>query len=336
MTNSSSTNGSKRAQVVTVTGAAGQIAYSLLFRIAAGEIYGEGTPISLRLLEIPAAVGTAEGVAMELEDAAFPALHSVEVTSDATSAFDGANAAFLVGAKPRGAGMERADLLTANGAIFRTQGQAINAGAAEDIRVLVVGNPANTNAFIAASHAPDVPSDRFTALMRLDHNRALSQLGAKLSVPTAALDGMVVWGNHSLSQFPDTTFVTANGTPVSPDLDTAWIENDFIPRVAARGGEIIKVRGSSSAASAASAAIDHMRDWAQGTPTDSWTTVAMVSRGDYGIPEGLVCGQPARSIGGQLEVVEGLDISPWQRERIDASVAELISEREAVSSLGLL
>ena len=336
MTAQNTNTGRANAQVVTVTGAAGQIAYSLLFRIAAGEIYGAGTPIALRLLEIPAAVGTAEGVAMELEDAAFPALESVEVTSDATIAFDGANAAFLVGAKPRGAGMERADLLTANGAIFRTQGQAINAGAADDVRVLVVGNPANTNAFIAASHAPEVPADRFTALMRLDHNRALSQLGSKLAVPTDSLDGMVVWGNHSLTQFPDTTYVTANGAPVSDDLDTKWIEDEFIPRVAGRGGEIIKVRGSSSAASAASAAIDHMRDWVQGTAGTSWTTVAMASRGDYGIPQGLVCGQPARSVDGQLEVVSGLDVSPWQRERIDASVAELISEREAVSSLGLV
>ena len=327
------------AHVVTVTGAAGQIAYSLLFRIAAGEIFGPRVPIGLRLLEIPSAVGVAEGVAMELEDAAFPALEWVSVTSDATEAFDGANAAFLVGAKPRGAGMERADLLTANGAIFRTQGQAINAGAADDIRVLVVGNPANTNAFIAANHAPDVPSDRFTALMRLDHNRALSQLGHKLSVPTTALGGMVVWGNHSLSQFPDTTYLTVDGKPVSGDLDTRWIEDDFIPRVAGRGGEIIKVRGSSSAASAASAAVDHMRDWVQGGPEgndESWTTVAMVSRGDYGIPEGLVCGQPVRSVGGKLEVVSDLEISPWQRHRIDASVAELISEREAVASLGLL
>lgn len=327
------------AHVVTVTGAAGQIAYSLLFRIAAGEIFGPRVPIRLRLLEIPSAVGVAEGVAMELEDAAFPALESVSVTSDASEAFDRANIAFLVGAKPRGPGMERADLLTANGAIFRTQGQAINAGAADDIRVLVVGNPANTNAFIAANHAPDVPADRFTALMRLDHNRALSQLGDKLSVPTTALDGMVVWGNHSLSQFPDTTYLTVDGNPVSGDLDTRWIEDEFIPRVAGRGGEIIKVRGSSSAASAASAAVDHMRDWVQGGESgsrDIWTTVAMVSRGDYGIPEGLVCGQPVRSVGGQLEVVPNLEISPWQRQRIDASVAELISEREAVASLGLL
>lgn len=327
------------AHVVTVTGAAGQIAYSLLFRIAAGEIFGPRVPIRLRLLEIPSAVGVAEGVAMELEDAAFPALESVSVTSDASEAFDRANVAFLVGAKPRGPGMERADLLTANGAIFRTQGQAINAGAADDIRVLVVGNPANTNAFIAANHAPDVPADRFTALMRLDHNRALSQLGDKLSVPTTAFDGMVVWGNHSLSQFPDTTYLTVDGNPVSGDLDTRWIEEEFIPRVAGRGGEIIKVRGSSSAASAASAAVDHMRDWVQGGEhgsRDNWTTVAMVSRGDYGIPEGLVCGQPVRSVGGQLEVVPNLEISPWQRQRIDASVAELISEREAVASLGLL
>lgn len=319
-----------------MTGAAGQISYSLLFRIAAGEVFGAETAVRLRLLEIPSAVGTAEGVAMELEDAAFPALVDVEVSDDPDRAFDGANAAFLVGAKPRGAGMERADLLSANGAIFRTQGAAIAKAASEDVRVLVVGNPANTNAYIASRHADGVPAERFTALMRLDHNRALAQLGARLGVETRRLDGVVVWGNHSPSQFPDTTYLTVDGEPAAERLDPAWLADEFIPRVAGRGGEIIRVRGSSSAASAASAAIDHMRDWVGGTPGESWTTVALPSAGDYGIPAGLVCGLPVRSVGGELEVVSGLEISAEQRRRIDVSVAELESERTAVADLGLV
>lgn len=321
---------------VAVTGAAGQIAYALLFRLAAGGVYGKDTPVRLRLLEVPSQTGAAEGVAMELEDCAFPALASIDITDDPAVAFDGAGAAVLVGARPRGPGMERADLLTANGAIFRDQGRAINDHAAEDIRVLVVGNPANTNAYIAHRHAPDVPAERFTALMRLDHNRALSQLSARLGAPVGELDGVVVWGNHSATQFPDVSYLTRGGERVTSGLERDWLESDFIPRVARRGSEIIEVRGSSSAASAAGASIVHMRDWVRGTPEGSWTTVALPSKGEYGTVPGVVTGLPCRSDGGEWEVVEGLEISDFQRARIDASVAELVAERDAVHALGLV
>ena len=321
---------------VTVTGAAGQISYALLFRLAAGGVYGKDTPVRLRLLEVTAQTGAAEGVAMELDDCAFPALASIDITDDPAVAFDGASAAILVGARPRGPGMERADLLTANGAIFRDQGRAINDHAAEDVRVLVVGNPANTNAYIAHRHAPDVPAERFTALMRLDHNRALSQLATRLDVPVGELDRVVVWGNHSATQFPDVSYLTRGGVPVTTGLERDWLEAEFIPRVARRGSEIIEVRGSSSAASAAGASIVHMRDWVRGTPEGSWTTVALPSRGEYGTVPGVVTGLPCRSDGGEWEVVEGLEITDFQRERIDASVAELVAERDAVRGLGLV
>lgn len=320
---------------VTVTGAAGKIAYSLLFRLASGLVYGPDTPVRLRLLDIPSAVTAAEGVAMEIEDCALPLVDSIEITDDATAAFDGANAAFLVGAMPRGKGMERSDLLSANGAIFRDQARSINAGAADDIRVVVVGNPANTNAYIAHRHSPDVPAGRFTALMRLDHNRALSQLATRLGAPVAELDGVVVWGNHSATQFPDVSYLTRAGEPVTAGLGRDWLADTFIPRVANRGSEIIAVRGSSSAASAAGAAVDQMRDWVHGTPGESWTTVALPSDGQYGTVPGVVTGLPCRSNGGEWEVVEGLEIDDFQRARIDASVAELISERDAVHALGL-
>lgn len=321
---------------VTVTGAAGQISYALLFRLAAGGVYGKDTPVRLRLLEVTAQTGAAEGVAMELDDCAFPALASIDITDDPAVAFDGASAAILVGARPRGPGMERADLLTANGAIFRDQGRAINDHAAEDVRVLVVGNPANTNAYIAHRHAPDVPAERFTALMRLDHNRALSQLATRLDIPVGELDRVVVWGNHSATQFPDVSYLTRGGVPVTTGLERDWLEAEFIPRVARRGSEIIEVRGSSSAASAAGASIVHMRDWVRGTPEGSWTTVALPSRGEYGTVPGVVTGLPCRSDGGEWEVVEGLEITDFQRERIDASVAELVAERDAVRGLGLV
>ena len=321
---------------ITVTGAAGQISYALLFRLAAGGVYGKDVPIRLRLLEVTAHTGAAEGVAMELDDCAFPALASIDITDDPAAAFEGASAAILVGARPRGPGMERADLLTANGAIFRDQGRAINEHAAEDVRVLVVGNPANTNAYIAHRHAPDVPAERFTALMRLDHNRALSQLAARLGAPVGELDRVVVWGNHSATQFPDVSYLTSSGAPVTSGLEQDWLEAEFIPRVARRGSEIIEVRGSSSAASAAGASIVHMRDWVRGTPEGSWTTVALPSRGEYGTVPGVVTGLPCRSGGGEWEVVEGLEISDFQRARIDASVAELVSERDAVQGLGLV
>ena len=321
---------------VTVTGAAGQISYALLFRLAAGGVYGKDTPVRLRLLEVTAQTRAAEGVAMELDDCAFPALASIDITDDPAVAFDGASAAILVGARPRGPGMERADLLTANGAIFREQGRAINDYAAGDVRVLVVGNPANTNAYIAHRHAPDVPAERFTALMRLDHNRALSQLATRLEVPVGELDRVVVWGNHSATQFPDVRYLTRGGVPVTTGLERDWLEAEFIPRVARRGSEIIEVRGSSSAASAAGASIVHMRDWVRGTPEGSWTTVALPSRGEYGTVPGVVTGLPCRSDGGEWEVVEGLEITDFQRERIDASVAELVAERDAVRGLGLV
>ncbi|WIM70349.1 malate dehydrogenase [Corynebacterium suedekumii] len=316
---------------ITVTGAAGNIAYSLLWRLAAGDVFGDDTPIDLRLLEIPDAVGKTEGVAMELQDSAFPLLRSITVTDRPEEAFDGANAAFLVGAKPRGKGEERADLLANNGKIFAPQGKAINDHAADDVRVLVVGNPANTNALIAQQSAPDVPADRFTALMRLDHNRALSQLAAKLDVPTTAFEDVVVWGNHSATQFPDLTFATVNGDKVIDRIDRDWYVNEFIPRVAKRGSEIIEVRGSSSAASAASAAIDHMRDWVQGT--DQWVSAAIVSDGSYGIDEGLVAGLPTVARDGKWEIVQGLELNDFQRERIAANVEELKAERDAVADL---
>ena len=286
---------------VAVTGAAGQIGYALLFRIASGAMLGPDTPVELRLLEIPAAVKAAEGTAMELDDCAFPLLTAIEIADDPNVAFEGANIALLVGARPRGPGMERADLLDANGGIFKPQGQAIAARAASDVKVLVVGNPANTNALIAASHAPDVPRERFTAMMRLDHNRARGQLAKR-----AVVD------------------------------DRAWLEDDFLPTVQRRGATIIEARGASSAASAANAAIDHMRDWVLGTPEGDWVSMAVASDGSYGIPEGIICGFPVRTSGGAYTIVEGLEIDDFSRARIDASAAELVDERNAVEELGLL
>lgn len=320
---------------VTVTGAGGQIGYALLFRIASGQLLGRDVPVRLRLLEIPAGRSAAEGTALELQDGAFPLLHGIDVTEDATAAFDGANIALLVGARPRGAGMERADLLEANGAIFGPQGAAINAGAADDIRVLVVGNPANTNALIASAHAPDVPAERFTAMTRLDHNRAVAQLAAKLEVPVSAIAGVIVWGNHSASQYPDLSHATVDGRPATELVDERWLADEYIPRVARRGAEIIQVRGSSSAASAASAAIDHVHDWVNGTG-ERWTSAAVVSDGSYGVPAGLISSFPVRAIDGEWRIVEGLAIDTFSRERIDASVAELLEERDAVRALGLL
>ncbi|HXD61981.1 MAG TPA: malate dehydrogenase [Lacisediminihabitans sp.] len=319
---------------VTVTGAAGQIGYALLFRIASGGMLGDGTPVSLRLLEIPQAVKAAEGVAMELDDGAFPLLQSVDVFDDARAAFDGANVALLVGSRPRTAGMERGDLLEANGGIFAPQGQAINAGAADDIRVLVVGNPANTNALIAASHAPDVPAARFTAMTRLDHNRAIAQLARKTGAPVSAITRLTIWGNHSATQYPDLSHALVDGRPADVPLD--WVEQEFIPTVAQRGAAIIQARGSSSAASAASAAIDHVRDWVHGTAHGDWTSAGLPSDGSYGVPEGLVSSFPVTSNGGEWRIVPDLDISEVSRSRIDASVAELVEEREAVRALGLI
>ena len=320
---------------VTVTGAGGNIGYALMFRIASGQLLGPQVPVALRLLEIPSGIRAAEGSAFELQDSAFPLLDEVHVTDDPAAAFEGVNIAILVGARPRGPGQQRADLLESNARIFGPQGAAINAGAADDVRVVVVGNPANTNALIAASHAPDVPAERFTALTRLDHNRAVAQLAAHLSVPVTSVSGVAIWGNHSALQYPDVSHATVDGRPVRELVDEAWLVNEFIPRVANRGAEIIAVRGASSMGSAASAAVDHVFDWVNGTG-DDWTSAGVVSDGSYGVPDGLVSSYPVRSLAGRWSIEPGLEIDTFSRARIDASVAELTAEREAVTALGLL
>ena len=321
---------------ITITGAAGNIGYALLFRIASGALLGPDQRVNLRLLEIPPAVKAAEGTAMELFDSAFPTLGSVDIFDDAKAAFEGANIAFLVGSMPRKAGMERADLLSANGGIFGPQGEALNAGAAEDIKVLVVGNPANTNALIAASHAPDIPSSRFTAMTRLDHNRALAQLATKAGCHVTDIDKVTVWGNHSSTQYPDLTQATVKGAPITDILaDRAWVENDFIPTVAKRGAAIIDARGASSAASAASAAIDHVHDWVLGT-SRSWTSSSVMSDGSYGVPEGIISSFPCTSENGEWKIVQGLEIDDFSRAKIDASAAELVEEKSTVASMGLI
>jgi malate dehydrogenase len=325
---------SKAAVKVTVTGAAGQIGYALLFRIASGQLLGPDTPVRLSLLEIAPALKAAEGTAMELDDCAFPLLAGIDITDDPKRAFDGVNVALLVGARPRTKGMERGDLLEANGGIFKPQGEAINAGAADDVRVLVVGNPANTNALIAKAHAPDVPADRFTAMTRLDHNRALSQLAAKLDVSVTDIAKMTIWGNHSATQYPDLFHAEVNGQQAAAAVnDEAWLKDTFIPTVAKRGAAIIEARGASSAASAANAAIDHVYDWVHGT---DWTSMGVVSDGSYGVPEGLISSFPVRCADGKWEIIQGLEIDDFSRSRIDATVAELAEERDAVKGLGLI
>ncbi|XBH22183.1 malate dehydrogenase [Jonesiaceae bacterium BS-20] len=322
---------------VTVTGAAGQIGYALLFRLASGALFGPDVPVNLRLLEIPQGVQAAQGVAMELDDCAFPLLNSVDIFDDATPAFEGANSAFLVGARPRTKGMERADLLEANAGIFGPQGKALNDGAADDVRVLVVGNPANTNALIAAAHAPDIPAARFNAMTRLDHNRGLSQAAKFAGVPVAQLTRMTIWGNHSAKQYPDLFHAQISGRDTdvfTSELD--WVENEFIPVVATRGAAIIDARGASSAASAANAALEHMRDWIHGTPAGDWTSVALPSDGSYGVPEGLISSFPATSSNGAWEIVQGLEMSELSQTFLDISVEELVAEREAVRQLGFL
>ena len=322
---------------VTVTGAAGQIGYALLFRIASGQLLGPDTPVRLRLLEIEPALKAAAGTAMEIEDCAFPLLAGIDITADARAAFDGANVALLVGARPRTAGMERGDLLSANGGIFKPQGEALNAGAAADIRVLVVGNPANTNALIAASHAPDIPGERFTAMTRLDHNRALSQLAKKTGAAVSDIKHLTIWGNHSATQYPDWSQASIGGKPAEQVVgDRGWLEDTFIPTVAKRGAAIIEARGSSSAASAANAAIDHVYDWVNGTAEGDWTSAAIMSDGSYGVPAGIISSFPVTSVAGRWEIVQGLEVSDFSRARIDASVAELVEERDAVRDLGLL
>ena len=322
---------------VAVTGAAGQIGYSLLFRLASGSLLGPDTPIQLQLLEITPALKALEGVVMELEDCAFPTLAGVEIGDDPTKIFDGVNLALLVGARPRGPGMERSDLLEANGAIFTAQGKALNEVAADDVRIGVTGNPANTNALIALSNAPDIPAERFSALTRLDHNRAISQLAAKTGAKVTDIKTMTIWGNHSATQYPDifhAEIAGKNAAEVVNDQD--WIENVFIPTVAKRGAAIIDARGSSSAASAASATIDAARDWLTGTPEDDWVSMAVRSDGSYGIPEGIVYSYPVTTRNGDWEIVQGLDINDFSRGKMDATAAELIEERDAVTELGLI
>jgi malate dehydrogenase len=328
---------SKAPVKVTVTGAAGQIGYAILFRIASGALLGPDQPIALRLLEITPAVKAAEGTAMEITDCAFPLISSIDIFDDPAAAFAGANIGLLVGARPRTAGMERADLLEANGGIFVPQGKAINDNAADDIRILVVGNPANTNALIAAASAPDVPTERFSAMTRLDQNRALGQLALKTGVPVSEISKVTIWGNHSASQYPDIFHAEVAGKNAAELInDQAWLENDFIPTVAKRGAAIIEARGASSAASAASAAIDHVHDWVRGTPEGNWTSAGIPSDGSYGVPEGIISSFPVVSTNGAWEIVQGLEISDFSRARIDASVAELQEERDAVATLGLI
>jgi malate dehydrogenase len=322
---------------VAVTGAAGQIGYAILFRIASGQLLGPDTPIHLSLLEIPAAVKAAEGTAMELDDCAFPLLAGVDIHDDPTQAFDGVNIALLVGARPRTKGMERGDLLEANGGIFAPQGQALNSHAASDIRVLVVGNPANTNCLIAQSNAPDIPAQRFTAMMRLDHNRAIAQLADKTGTQVKDITNMTIWGNHSATQYPDLFHAKVQGRDAAEAVnDSPWIEGDFIPTVQKRGAAIIEARGASSAASAANAAIDHVRDWTLGTPAGDWVSMAIPSDGSYGVQEGIFSGYPCTCSEGTYQIVPGLAIDDFSRSRIDATVNELKEEREAVRQLGLI
>jgi malate dehydrogenase len=322
---------------IAVTGAAGQIGYSLLFRIASGAVLGPDQPVILQLLEIPPAMGALEGVVMELDDCAFPLLAGIEPADDANKAFEGANVVFLVGSRPRTKGMERSDLLEANGAIFTVQGKALSDHAADDLKVLVVGNPANTNALIAMHNAPDVPRERFTAMTRLDHNRALAQLAAKAGCPVNDITNMTIWGNHSATQYPDIFHAEVGGKGAAEVVgDQSWLESDFIPTVQKRGAAIIEARGASSAASAASAAIDHMRDWIQGTPAGSWVSMAVPSDGSYGVADGLISSFPCTTSGGDWSIVQGLDIDEFSRGRIDASVAELAEERDTVKGLGLI
>ncbi|GHF17124.1 malate dehydrogenase [Streptomyces morookaense] len=322
---------------VTVTGAAGQIGYALLFRIASGQLLGADVPVKLRLLEIPQGLKAAEGTAMELDDCAFPLLRGIDITDDPNVAFSGANVALLVGARPRTKGMERGDLLEANGGIFKPQGKAINDHAADDIKVLVVGNPANTNALIAQAAAPDVPAERFTAMTRLDHNRAVTQLAKKAGVSVADVKKLTIWGNHSATQYPDIFHAEVAGKNAAEVVnDEQWLADSFIPTVAKRGAAIIEARGASSAASAANAAIDHVHTWVNGTAAGDWTSMGIPSDGSYGVPEGLISSFPVVCKDGTYEIVQGLEINEFSRTRIDASVQELVEERDAVRGLGLI
>jgi malate dehydrogenase len=321
---------------VTVTGAAGQIGYSLLFRIASGQLLGPDQPVDLRLLEIPPAMGALEGVAMEITDCAFPLLAGLDLHDDPNDAFDGVNIALLVGSRPRTKGMERAELLSENGKIFTVQGKALNDKAADDVKILVVGNPANTNCLIAMNNAPDIPDERFTAMLRLDHNRAIAQLASKVECPVTDITQMGVWGNHSPTMYPDLFHAKIRGELAAGVVDDqAWIENEFLPNVGKRGAAIIEARGSSSAASAASAAIDHVHDWVAGTG-DEWVSMGIASDGSYGVPEGLISGFPCTCSGGEYSIVQGLELDDFSRSKIDATVAELTDERDTVKEQGLI
>jgi malate dehydrogenase len=321
---------------VTVTGAAGQIGYSLLFRIASGQLLGPDQPVDLRLLEIPPAMGALEGVAMEITDCAFPLLAGLDLHDDPNDAFDGVNIALLVGSRPRTKGMERAELLSENGKIFTVQGKALNDKAADDVKILVVGNPANTNCLIAMNNAPDIPNDRFTAMLRLDHNRAIAQLASKVECPVTDITQMGVWGNHSPTMYPDLFHAKIRGELAAGVVDDqAWIENEFLPNVGKRGAAIIEARGSSSAASAASAAVDHVHDWVTGTG-DEWVSMGIASDGSYGVPEGLISGFPCTCSGGEYSIVQGLELDDFSRSKIDATVAELTDERDTVKEQGLI
>ncbi|MBB0245746.1 malate dehydrogenase [Streptomyces alkaliphilus] len=328
---------SRTPVTVTVTGAAGQIGYALLFRIASGQLLGPDVPVKLNLLEITPALKAAEGTAMELDDCAFPLLSGIDISDDPNVAFAGTNVALLVGARPRTKGMERGDLLEANGGIFKPQGRAINDHAVDDVRVLVVGNPANTNALIAQAAAPDVPAERFTAMTRLDHNRALTQLSKKTGAPVSEIRRLTIWGNHSATQYPDIFHAEVAGKNAAETVnDETWLAEEFIPTVAKRGAAIIEARGASSAASAANAAVDHVHTWVNGTAEGDWTSMAIPSDGSYGVPEGLISSFPVTCRDGRYEIVQGLEINEFSRTRIDASVNELAEEREAVRGLGLL
>jgi malate dehydrogenase len=323
---------------VAVTGAAGQIGYSLLFRIASGSMLGPDQPVILQLLEITPALGALDGVAMELEDCAFPLLAGIVKTDDADVAFGDVDVALLVGAMPRKEGMERSDLLSANGGIFKPQGEALSRSAQRDVKVLVVGNPANTNALIAQQNAKDLDAGRFTAMTRLDHNRAIAQLAAKAGVHSTSITKMTIWGNHSATQYPDLFHAEIDGRPAFAAVggDQAWLEGDFIPTVQQRGAAVIKARGLSSAASAANAAVDHVHSWVLGTPEGDWVSMGIPSDGSYGVPEGIISSFPVTCKDGQYTIVQGLDISDFSAERIQKSAGELVEEREAVSSLGLI
>jgi malate dehydrogenase len=322
---------------VAVTGAAGQIGYAILFRIASGQLLGPDTSVHLSLLEIPDALKAVEGTAMELDDCAFPLLSGVDITDDPNQAFDGVNIALLIGARPRSKGMERSDLLEANGGIFKPQGKALNDHAASDIKVLVVGNPANTNCLIAQQNAPDIPPERFTSMMRLDHNRAIAQLAAKAGVPVREVTNMTVWGNHSPTQYPDIFNAKVKGKNAAETVnDQEWLENEFLPTVQKRGAAVIEARGASSAASAANAAVDHVRDWVLGTPEGDWVSMGIPSDGSYGVEEGLISGFPVTCSNGAYEIVQGLELNDFSQSRLEATVNELGEERATIKQLELV